>query len=72
VAVRQGRQARSLSDTSDDDFMPETEQQQKHIQQLGTAVSSATQPAEAAGGDMEAQHDGASATTRIVYKVTPC
>jgi hypothetical protein len=71
VAVRPGRQARSLSDTSDDDFLPETEQQQKHRQQLGTAVSSATQPA-AAAGDMEAQHDGAGATTRIVYKVTPC
>jgi hypothetical protein len=72
VAVRPGRQARSLSDTSDDDFLPETEQQQKHRQQLGTAVSSATQPASTAGGDMELQHDSAGATTRIVYKVKPC
>jgi hypothetical protein len=72
VAVRPGRQARSVSDTSDDDFLHETKQRQKHMQQLGTAVSSATQLAATTGGDMEAQHDGASATTRIVYKVKPC
>jgi hypothetical protein len=64
-------QARTFSDTSDDDYLPETMQQQKHRQQLGTPVSSAAQPAAAAApsGDMQAQHDGAGGTTRIVYKV---
>jgi hypothetical protein len=70
VAVRSGRQARTLSDTSDDDYLPETLQQQKHRQQLGTTVSSPAQPA-AAGGDLEAQREGAGATTRIVVKVMP-
>jgi hypothetical protein len=50
VAVRPGRQARALSDSSDDDFLPETVQQQKHGQQSSTAVSSATQPAATAAG----------------------
>jgi hypothetical protein len=77
VAVRPGRQA--LSDTSDDDYLPETMQQQKHRQQLDTTFSSAVQPAAAAAGaataasgDVQAQHDGAGGTTRIVYKVTAC
>jgi hypothetical protein len=80
VAVRPGRQA--LSDTSDDDYLPETMQQQKHRQQLNTTFSSAVQApaaaaaaaaaATAASGDVQAQHDGAGGTTRIVYKVNAC
>lgn len=73
MAVRPGRQARTLSNTSDDDYLSATTQQQKQRQQLGTAVSSATQPAAAAAsGDIQAQHDGAGGTTRIVHKVTTC
>lgn len=64
VAVRPGRQARTLSDTSDDYYLPDLLQQQKHRQQLGTTVSSAAQPA-AAGGDVGAQHEGVGATTRM-------
>jgi hypothetical protein len=78
VAVRPGRHA--LSDTSDDDYLPENMQQQKTRQQLDATFSSAAQPpaaataaaAAAASGDMQAQHDGAGGTTRIVYTVNAC
>eukprot|EP00883_Tetradesmus_obliquus_P008900 jgi/Sobl393_1/19650/SZX69229.1 len=78
VAVRPGRQNKTLSDTSDDDYLPgavqqlqqrqQKQQQQQQQQQVGVS-SAAAAAAAAAGSDVEAQHGSPGASTRVVYKV---
>jgi hypothetical protein len=75
VAVRPGRQNKTLSDTSDDDYLPgavqqlqQRQQQQQQQHQVGVSSAPAAAAA-AAGSDVEAQHGSPGASTRVVYKV---
>uniref|UniRef100_A0A383V3M0 Uncharacterized protein n=1 Tax=Tetradesmus obliquus TaxID=3088 RepID=A0A383V3M0_TETOB len=75
VAVKPGRQTKTRSDTSDDDYLPEVEvaavqqlqqrQQRQQQQQVGVSSAAAAAAAAAAGSDAEAQHGSPGADTRV-------